>query len=80
MPICENVIITGLLFERICTDDNCPMLPAYTLPPEKRIDWAQNLSREQRQQIIDHYNDCIKKLDDNLLKMVPEEYLKLEAI
>ncbi|SHO53620.1 hypothetical protein SAMN02745220_05230 [Desulfopila aestuarii DSM 18488] len=66
MLLHEDVIINGLLFERICDDANCPMLPAYELPLKDRVLWAMALSREEKKRIVDHYYECISKLDSHL--------------
>jgi len=66
MLLYEDVIISGLLFERICDNEDCPMLPAYELPLQDRVVWAMALSIEEKKRIIDHYHECISKLDSNL--------------
>lgn len=68
MDAYENTIITGLLFERICDDQDCPMKPAYLLPPAERVAWAMNLSDLERKKILIHYHEWIKRLDNNLLR------------
>lgn len=63
----DDTIICGLLFERICDGADCPMKPAHSLPPGERLDWIENLSAEDKSQILDHYYLWIRKLDRDLL-------------
>lgn len=69
----ENTIIIGLLFERICDDPACPLLPAYSLPPKERVAWAMSLSDHERTRILDHYHEWIRRLDINLLNVAAIE-------
>ena len=59
----EDVVLTSLIFERICDDPDCPLIDIHKLPPPERVQWLRGLSKEEKRKIIDHYEQCISKLD-----------------
>ena len=63
MVLDENIILSSLIFERICNDDDCPLKKIHQMPIEERVKWKDGLTREEIDQIISHYHECIRKHD-----------------
>lgn len=63
MVLDEDIILSSLIFERICNDDDCPLKKIHQMPVEERVKWKDGLSREEIREIISHYHECIRKHD-----------------
>lgn len=59
----EDVVLTSLIFERICNDSDCPLIAVHKLPVPERVEWLRGLSKEEKKKVLDHYEQCIRDLD-----------------
>jgi len=62
----EDVVLTGLIFERICDNDDCPLIEIHKLPVPERVHWLHGLSQTEKKKILSHYAKHIHKLDKNI--------------
>lgn len=59
----EDVVLTSLIFERICDDQDSLLIDIHKLPAPERVQWLRGLSKEEKKKLIDHYERSIRCLD-----------------
>lgn len=60
----EDFILTSLMFERICNDEDCPLIEIHKLPEIERIRWLRGLTDTEKKRILNHYKQHLGKFDN----------------
>ena len=53
------------MFERICDDDDCPLIEIHKLEKTERVRWLKESTREEKERLLNHYKKHLRKIDSS---------------